>query len=137
MNEITAAIYNLLKNDSTLAGYLTTYKSNPAILSGFQIPEGVSYPRLHIMPVVSDFAFDSKTFIGQTLTYEIRAQVKEAESQSKVSQIAQRVRTLLHRTTSLSVTGFNVIQVLVTNIGLTQAGEDVIALSVFVEVTII
>lgn len=107
--ELVQAIYNRLAGDGTLTALLATYSGGPAIFSGDPIPQDAQPPFVVLGGPLGDTPDDQRTTSIRTVLYQVACYVErnEAGGQSvlPIAQIAERIRTLLHRS-QLSVTGF-------------------------------
>lgn len=113
--DLARAIYDVLANDSTLTGYLTTFESNPSIFLAEPVPESVQPPYISTDSVVSDVPFDAHGHIGRTVNKDIKAYT-DADGSLLVDDIIDRVRELLNHVTFSTATG-TVVQSIVTSVG--------------------
>lgn len=95
---VTKALYQKLAGDSTLVGYLSTYKTQPAIFTVDPAPENAEFPYLVLAGDSAGQAFDTKLTRGQTVWRDIRIYAKQSGSAEEIEKIANRVRKVLHRT---------------------------------------
>ncbi len=102
------ALYDVLAEDATLTGYLTTYRGDPAIFTTDPVPGDASMPYVVIGGPVSHSPFDTKTTLGREIRYDIRCYTDDTGSAMLVDSIAERARALLHREKP-SVEGYNVL----------------------------
>lgn len=108
--DVTKAVFDLLVADTALGTMLAKYQGAPAVFSEDQVPEDASFPYLVVPGEFETAAFDSKTTLGRDSYRDIRIyddrQRDPALGSRLVDQVAERVRTLLHRTPP-SISGFD------------------------------
>lgn len=102
---LTAALYDLLTGDATLAAMLATYNGSPAIFTTDPAPGDAEKPYIVSAGHVVDLPFDTKTSLGREVQRDVRCYAEADGSAVVVEAIAERVRALLHRQ-ALSVSGF-------------------------------
>ena len=105
---LTEAIYDVLSGDGTLVGLLTTYGGLPAVFTTDPAPGDAALPYIVSAGHVADAAFDTKTTLGREVWRDVRCYAEADGSAVTVEEIAERVRTLLHRQT-ITVTGFGMV----------------------------
>lgn len=105
MSAITAAIYDVLANDGTLAALLSTYGGQPAVFTTDPAPGDATPPYIVTAGEVSQAPFDTKTTRGRTITRDIRCYDDADGSAIRVEAIAERARALLHRQ-ALAIVGY-------------------------------
>lgn len=105
MSVLTAAIYDVLANDVTLAGLLATYGSGPAIFTTDPVPGNAVLPYVVTAGEVVQAPFDTKTTRGRDLIRDVRCYAEADGSVMVIEAIAERVRALLHRQ-ALTISGF-------------------------------
>ena len=106
MSAISQAIYDLLVNDATLVGLLSTYGGNPAVFTSDPAPGDATLPYIVTAGEVSHAPFDTKTTLGRRFLRDVRCYADADGSAVDVEEIAERVRALLHRQ-ELTVSGFD------------------------------
>ncbi len=94
---LTAALYDRLAGDATLTGLLSTYQGGPAVFTVDPAPGDAALPYIVSAGAVSDMAFDTKTGGGRDVRRDVRCYDTVSGSATRVEQIAERVRALLHR----------------------------------------
>lgn len=109
MTVLIAPLYTVLVGDVTLTGQLSTYNGSPAIFSNPRIPADASAPYVAISPPVTDNSFDALKELGRDIVHDVWIVFPEKGSVADLDTAAERVRTLLHKT-SLSVSGFQHVQ---------------------------
>lgn len=97
MSVLTAAIYNVLAGDATLAGLLSTYQGQPAVFTTDPAPGDAVLPYIVTPGEIAQVPFDTKTTRGRTATRDVRCYSAASGSAMAVEAIAERVRALLHR----------------------------------------
>lgn len=102
---LTAALYDLLTGDATLAALLATYNGSPAVFTTDPAPGDAEKPYIVSAGHVVDLPFDTKTSLGREVQRDVRCYAEADGSAVVVEAIAERVRALLHRQ-ALSVSGF-------------------------------
>jgi hypothetical protein len=106
VSAFTAAIYDVLVGDGTLAGLLSTYGGNPAVFTMDPAPGDADLPYIVTAGEVSQVPFDTKTTRGRTILRDVRCYDEADGSAVTVEAIAERVRALLHRQ-AVTIAGFN------------------------------
>ncbi len=106
MNALTQAIYNRLKDDTMLAGMLSTYNNRPAIFTAQPVPGDAVLPYVIVSGPIADAPWDTKTGFGREITRDIRCYAEQTGSVMLVDNIAERVRQLFHRQ-MVAVNGYN------------------------------
>jgi hypothetical protein len=101
MDALRQAIYDALAADGTLTGYLAAYRSDFAIVDGYEIPMDMETPAI-LYEVIADTNFDSKT--GRVRVIVVDFTIVTGTSDDPVT-VAERVRTLFHRV-SITVSGW-------------------------------
>lgn len=94
---LTAAIYDRLVTDATLAAMLATYGEDVAIFTTDPTPGDAELPYIVSAGEVAARSFDTKTTRGREVWRDIRCYAPATGSAVLVEQIAERVRALLHR----------------------------------------
>jgi hypothetical protein len=94
---ITQALYNTLTADGILTAMLNTYEGDPAIFTTSIAPGDAALPYVVVSTIVSQTPFDTKTSLGRVSVIDIKCYTESTGSAILVEQIAERVRTLLHR----------------------------------------
>jgi len=102
---LTQAIYDKLAEDVALTTLLATYQGQPAIFTTQPAPGDATLPYIITAGNVAVVPFDTKTTQGRTFTRDVRCYAAASGSAATVEAIAERVRTLLHRS-ALIVEGF-------------------------------
>ncbi len=118
---LTAALYDRLAGDATLAAFLAEYDGGPAIFTTDPAPEDAELPYVVSAGEVSQRAFDSKTTRGREVWRDVRCYAPSSGSAATVEAMAERVRALFHRY-RLEVDGHEVIVAEVS--GPVTADED-------------
>lgn len=108
MSVITAAIYDRLANDATLAGLLATYGGLPAVFTMDPAPGDATLPYIVTAGEVTQTPWDTKQTRGRELIRDVRCYAADNGSAETVEAIAERVRALLHRH-ELSVDGYQTV----------------------------
>lgn len=108
MSLLTQALYNELADDETLTDLLATYNDKPAIFTTEPVPGDASKPYIISAGAVAQEPNDTKTGQGRIVTRDIRCYAEADGSAETVEDIAERVRTLLHRQ-ALDVSGYTCI----------------------------
>jgi hypothetical protein len=101
--ELTAAIYDRLSGDPTLAGMLADYRGAPGIFTSEPVPGDASLPYIVTAGQAVDAAWDTKTTRGRRVWRDVRCYAAASGSAVLVEEIAERVRVLLHRYRLLGV----------------------------------
>lgn len=99
MSILTAAIYDKLAADATLAALLAEYEGSPAIFTTDPAPGDAALPYIVTAGEVSQVPFDTKTTRGRDLVRDVRCYAEVDGSAVVIEAIAERVRALLHRQT--------------------------------------
>jgi hypothetical protein len=107
MSEITEALYDRLANDATLVAMLADYNGKPAIFTPDLAPEDATLPYIVAPGEGVITPFDTKTTRGKRVWRDIYCYAEDNGSVVALEQIAERVRTLLHRQ-PLTITGYRV-----------------------------
>lgn len=97
MRAITQAIYDRLSQDGTLVGWLSKYQGGPAVFTTDPAPGDAVLPFIVTAGQVTDSAFDTKTSQGRQVWRDVRCYAEANGDASLVEDMAERVRTLLHR----------------------------------------
>ena len=108
MSVLTAAVYDRLIGDATLAGMLATYRGGPAVFTTDPAPGDASLPYIVTAGEVAQSPVDTKVDRGRRAFRDVRCYTAADGSAMLVESMAERVRTLFHRY-ELTVTGFGVI----------------------------
>lgn len=108
MSVITAAIYDRLAGDATLAGLLSAYGGEPAVFTTDPAPGDAALPYIVTAGEVTQTPWDTKTTRGRQLTRDVRCYAADDGSAATVELIAERVRALLHRH-ELVIDGYDTI----------------------------
>lgn len=106
MSVLTAAIYDRLAQDATLAGMLATYNGSPAVFTTAPAPGDAVRPYVVTAGEAVQIPFDTKTTRGRDVIRDVRCYADADGSVVVVEAIAERVRVLLHRQ-PLPITGFD------------------------------
>ena len=106
MSILTAAIYDKLAGDLTLASLLATYDGEPAIFTVDPVPGNATLPYIVTTGEVSQSPFDTKQTRGRSLIRDVRCYADADGSAIAIEAIAERVRALLHRQ-ALTISGFS------------------------------
>jgi hypothetical protein len=107
MGDITAAFYDRMAGDATLAGYLAEYRGAPAVFTAGTAPEDATLPYIVTGGEVAVSPWDTKTTRGREIWRDLRVYADRDGSAVTVERIAERVRALFHRH-RLTVGGFEV-----------------------------
>jgi hypothetical protein len=94
---ITQAIYTRLVGDGTLTAMVNMYNGLPAIFTTSIAPGDAVLPYIVASTLVSQAPYDTKTSLGRITMIDVRCYTAETGSAVLVEQLAERVRTLLHR----------------------------------------
>lgn len=108
MSVITAALFNRLVNDVTLAALLSEYGGLPAIFTTDPVPGDAVMPYVVTAGEVTQTPWDTKTTRGRELTRDVRCYAADSGSAATVEAVAERVRALLHRH-ELVIDGFTTV----------------------------
>jgi len=106
MSILTAAIYDVLAGDGTLAAMLSSYGGQPAVFTADPAPGDAELPYIVTAGEVSQAPFDSKLTRGRTILRDVRCYAAADGSAATVEAMAERVRALLHRQ-EVAIAGFN------------------------------
>lgn len=117
------AFYSLLINDSSIVASLNTFNSRPAIFTYEPVPKDVDGTYIITAGEVSDESEDTKDTVGRRIVRDIRIYAGATGDAIAIESLAERVRTLFHRS-SISITGFKTIYVNVSG-PITADEEDV------------
>jgi len=93
-----------LAGDPTLASLISTFMSAPSVFI-HSVPEGAALPLICITGPASDTPFDDKTSQGRELLLDFRVTTSKTGSTVIVDTIAERMRSLIHRS-PVSVVGY-------------------------------
>lgn len=108
---MTKAIYDALVADASvlaLIGGAAAYNGSPAIFTGEEVPEDANPPYLWTWGDVSDTAMDTKVTRGREVVRDVMCVVAGQESALAIEDLAEAVRTALHRK-KITVPGGTVI----------------------------
>jgi len=105
MSALTQAIYDRLSGDPTLQGLLAIYGGAPAIFTTDPAPGDAELPYLVSAGEVSTAPFDTKTTLGREVRRDVRCYADTNGSAALIEEIAEQVRSLLHRH-ELAINGF-------------------------------
>jgi hypothetical protein len=108
MNALTQGIYDRLSADPALVGMLASYEGAPAIFTIDPAPGDAVLPYLVSAGDATDTSFDTKLALGRRIWRDVRCYATADGDSIPVEQIAERVRTLLHRHI-LTVAGYGVL----------------------------
>jgi len=95
--QLTTAIVQMLRNDPTVSGMLTTFHGVPAVFSIAPYPEGAQRPLILTEGSVTDTLADTKTTIGHDIIRDIRCYTDETGDETLVDQIGLAVNELFHK----------------------------------------
>lgn len=110
MTVLVTPIYTVLTGDGTLTANLSTYKGLPAIFSNAVAPHDADFPFVIIGPPTQDTNFDTLKEFGRDIAHDIWVIFENTGSITLLDSTAERVRALFHKTTALTVTGYEVVQ---------------------------
>ena len=108
MSALTAAIAARLGGDPELASLLATYRGGPAVFTIDPAPEDAELPYIVTAGEVTQTPADTKTGRGRQVWRDVRCYAPADGSAVTVEAMAERVRTLLHRSSALDIDGFRV-----------------------------
>ena len=131
MDVLRQGIYDVLAGDSTITNNIATYRSDYAIVDGYELPSDMESPAI-LYEVISDTNADTKT--GSIRVIVVDFTVYTCTSTDPVT-IAERIRALFHRQ-SITVSGWTNI---ITNVfGPTQGiiNENVKTANLSIEFTL-
>ncbi len=94
---LTAALYDRLAGDSTLGTLLAEYHGGAAVFTIDPAPADAVLPYVVSAGEVAQRPFDTKTTRGREVWRDVRCYAAADGSAALVEEIAERVRTLLHR----------------------------------------
>ncbi len=94
---LTAALYERLASDGTLAALLAEYQGEPAVFTVDPAPADASLPYIVTAGSVTDTPWDTKTTRGRQVWRDVRCYAPTTGSAATVEAMAERVRALLHR----------------------------------------
>jgi len=97
VHQLTKAIYQVLINDPTVTGMLTTFHGVPAVFTFAPYPEGAQRPLIITEGSIRDVARETKTTIGQSIMRDIRCYTDETGDQALVEELGEAVKELFHR----------------------------------------
>ncbi len=101
MEALRSAIFTTLSNDATLTANLSTYRGAPAICSNVDIPKDMKTSLVQFF-VIADVDSGVKNQAGREVTVQFTCYTSRKEDPTT---IAERIRTLLHRST-ITITGY-------------------------------
>lgn len=105
MSVLTQAIHARLSEDAVLVTLLATYHGLPAIFTFRTVPGDARPPYIVTGGEVSQQPADTKNSRGRAIIRDVRMYTRATGETVVIEQIAERVRTLLHRA-PLSIEGF-------------------------------
>ena len=108
MSALTAAIAARLEGDPELASLLAGYRGGPAVFTVDPAPEDAELPYIVTAGEVTQTPADTKTGRGRQVWRDVRCYAAADGSAVTVEAMAERVRTLLHRSSALDIDGFRV-----------------------------
>ena len=108
MSALTAAIAARLGGDPELASLLAGYRGGPAVFTVDPAPEDAELPYIVTAGEVTQTPVDTKTDRGRQVWRDVRCYAAVDGSAVTVEAMAERVRTLLHRSPALDIDGFRV-----------------------------
>lgn len=108
MSAVTEAIADWLLEDGDLISLLSSYKGSPAIFTTDPAPLDAALPFIVTSGEAVNEPFDTKTSRGRSIIRDIRCYTDRTGSTALVEEIADRVRSLFHRASGLTVQGFSV-----------------------------
>lgn len=94
---LTAAVYDRLVADVTLAGLLATYGGGPAVFTVDPAPGNATLPYIVSAGEVAQSPFEAKNALGREVIRDVRCYAAATGSAVTVEAIAERVRALFHR----------------------------------------
>jgi hypothetical protein len=95
--DLTAAFYDRMAGDWTLAALLALYHGAPAVLTSDPAPGDAALPYIVSAGEIAQRAFDSKTTRGREIWRDVRCYAPVDGDPSTVEAMAERVRALFHR----------------------------------------
>jgi hypothetical protein len=108
VSALTAAIAARLGGDPELASLLAGYRGGPAVFTVDPAPEDAELPYIVTAGEVTQTPADTKTGRGRQVWRDVRCYAAADGSAVTVEAMAERVRTLLHRSSALDIDGFRV-----------------------------
>jgi len=108
MGLVTAAIYERLANDATLASMLATYNGAPAVFTVVPVPGDAQLPYIVTAGDAVRRPYEAKNRPGWEIWRDVRCYADTNGSAVQVEAIAERVVALLHRV-PLEIEGFGVL----------------------------
>lgn len=126
MTVLVGPIFDVLNGDATLTAQIGTFNGNPAIFANMPTPHGAVPPFIMIGPPTNDTNFDALKEFGRDITHDVWIVFPNTGSVSAIDTAAERVRALFHKTTALTVSGFQVVQTFTTGPfqGLIEGGRS-------------
>ena len=97
IHSLTKAIYQVLINDPTVTGMLTTYHGTPSVFTIAPYPENAQKPLIITEGSVRDAPRETKDSIGHSITRDIRCYTDETGDQTVVEDLGLAVKELFHR----------------------------------------
>jgi hypothetical protein len=101
MDVLRQAIYDKINGTAAITSILTTYRTVPAVVDGFSIPDDMDTPLIYYN-IVADTNNDSKNTTGREVLVDLHC-ITSAESDP--ATLATAVRNAFHRT-AITVTGW-------------------------------
>ena len=95
MSVLTAAIYDVLANDATLVGMLSTYQGQPAVFTTDPAPGDAALPYIVTAGEIAQSPFDTKTTRGRSAVRDLRCYSAASGSAITVEAIAERVQATI------------------------------------------
>lgn len=125
---LSQVLYTLLAGDGELADLLAEYRGVPAIFTTDPAPGDAVLPYIVSAGEVAQVPMDTKTTRGRDMRRDVRCYAPATGSAALVEQMAERVRTLLHRQ-PLTIDGFtwlisDIAGPIVADERETQSGRD-------------
>ena len=99
MDGLTAAFYQRLAGDSTLAADLAEYPDGsgvPAVFTDDRVPDDARPPYISTAGVLSDEAWDTKDVPGRFINRDVYLFFPHRQT-DRIERATERVRTLFHR----------------------------------------
>jgi hypothetical protein len=99
MDGLTAAFYQRLTGDSTLASLLSEYPAGsgvPAVFTAARVRSDAVLPYISTTGVLSDEAWDTKDVRGRFINRDIYVYFPVTQT-ADLEEASERVRTLFHR----------------------------------------
>ena len=127
---LLTGITELIVSNTGITSQLPTYDSVPAVFSGL-VPENAEYPYIVVSGQMESDPWDTKTELGSDETLDVYTY---GENLTLVEDVARKINTLLHKTTSLSVTGYSVTLVMASGPIAVPTSEKVYGRMVTVQV---